>query len=93
MDRAKSLDLAISQLEKTFGKGTVMRLGSREKLAVDTVPTGSLALDLVLVGFFLKRLRLTWNSDIHGRWRYLLVASLVAVDLVLRRHQRALLRC
>ena len=48
MDRAKSLDLAISQLEKTFGKGTVMRLGSREKLAVDTVPTGSLALDLVL---------------------------------------------
>ena len=34
VDKTKSLDLAISQLEKTFGKGTVMRLGSREKLAV-----------------------------------------------------------
>ncbi len=48
MDKSKSLDLAISQLEKTFGKGTVMRLGSREKLAVEIVPTGSLALDLAL---------------------------------------------
>jgi recombination protein RecA len=48
VDKTKSLDLAISQLEKTFGKGTVMRLGSRENLAVDTVPTGSLALDLAL---------------------------------------------
>jgi recombination protein RecA len=48
VDKTKSLDLAISQLEKTFGKGTVMRLGSREKLAVETVPTGSLALDIAL---------------------------------------------
>jgi recombination protein RecA len=48
LDKTKSLDLAISQLEKTFGKGTVMRLGSRENLAVDIVPTGSLALDLAL---------------------------------------------
>ena len=48
MDKTKSLDLAISQLEKTFGKGTVMRLGSREKLAVETIPTGSLALDIAL---------------------------------------------
>jgi recombination protein RecA len=48
VDKTKSLDLAISQLEKTFGKGTVMRLGSREKLAIDIVPTGSLALDIAL---------------------------------------------
>jgi len=49
LDKTKSLDLAISQLEKTFGKGTVMRLGSREQLAVETVPTGALALDIALV--------------------------------------------
>jgi recombination protein RecA len=48
LDKTKSLDLAISQLEKAFGKGTVMRLGSRENLEVGTVPTGSLALDIAL---------------------------------------------
>jgi recombination protein RecA len=48
LDKSKSLELAISQLEKSFGKGTVMRLGSRENLAVETVPTGSLALDIAL---------------------------------------------
>jgi recombination protein RecA len=48
LDKTKSLDLAISQLEKSFGKGTVMRLGSRENLEVGTVPTGSLALDIAL---------------------------------------------
>src|SRR5207249_2291825 len=48
LDKLKSLDLAISQLEKAFGKGTVMRLGSRENLGIDIIPTGSIALDLAL---------------------------------------------
>jgi recombination protein RecA len=48
LDKEKTLELAISQLEKQFGKGSVMRLGSREKLEVATIPTGSLALDLAL---------------------------------------------
>jgi recombination protein RecA len=48
LDKQRSLELAISGLEKQFGKGSVIRLGSREKLEVATIPTGSLALDLAL---------------------------------------------
>jgi recombination protein RecA len=42
------LELALSQIEKQFGKGSVMRLGQRPTLNVDTVSTGSIALDLAL---------------------------------------------
>ncbi len=48
MDKLKTLDLAIGQIEKQFGKGAIMRLGSREKLEVEVVSTGALALDLAL---------------------------------------------
>ncbi|MBI3909966.1 MAG: recombinase RecA [Armatimonadetes bacterium] len=48
MEKERSLELAIGQLEKQFGKGSVMRLGSRERLQVEVIPTGSLALDLAL---------------------------------------------
>lgn len=48
MDKAKTLDLALGQIEKQFGKGSVMRLGSRPRLAVDVIPTGALSLDLAL---------------------------------------------
>lgn len=48
MDKEKTLELAVGQIEKQFGKGAVMRLGSRPRLAVDVIPTGSLALDLAL---------------------------------------------
>jgi recombination protein RecA len=48
-DREKALDLALSQLERSFGKGTVMRLGEvSARMAVDVIPTGSIALDLAL---------------------------------------------
>ena len=47
-DKKKALQTAISQIEKTFGKGTVMRLGDRPDMNVDAVPTGSLALDAAL---------------------------------------------
>lgn len=42
-----------------------------------------LALDLVLAGVFLKRFQRVWSSDVEGRWRYLLVASLVATPILL----------
>ena len=47
-DRSKALDLAVGQIEKQFGKGSIMRLG--DKLAEDlaVVSTGSLALDIAL---------------------------------------------
>ncbi|MBW3623806.1 MAG: recombinase RecA [Armatimonadetes bacterium] len=47
-DKTKALDLAISQIERQFGKGTVVRLGEATKLNVDSIPTGSLALDIAL---------------------------------------------
>ena len=47
-DRKKALQTAISQIEKNFGKGTVMRLGDRPDMNVDAIPTGSLALDAAL---------------------------------------------
>jgi recombination protein RecA len=47
-EREKALDVAIAQIEKSFGKGSIMRLGEGAKLAVETIPTGSISLDLAL---------------------------------------------
>ncbi|MDO5721009.1 MAG: recombinase RecA [Actinomycetaceae bacterium] len=47
-DRNKALELALSQIDKQFGKGSVMRLGDDSRPAVQTIPTGSLALDVAL---------------------------------------------
>ncbi len=47
-DKQKALETALSQLEKTYGKGAIMRLGDNINMNVEAVPTGSLALDLAL---------------------------------------------
>ena len=47
-DKRKALDTAIAQIEKNFGKGTVMRLGDKPEMQIDAIPTGSLALDAAL---------------------------------------------
>lgn len=47
-DRNKALELALSQIDKQFGKGSVMRLGDDTRQAVRVIPTGSLALDVAL---------------------------------------------
>ena len=47
-EREKALDMALSQIEKSFGKGSIMRMGDREHLEVAVIPTGSLAIDLAL---------------------------------------------
>jgi recombination protein RecA len=48
-DRQRALDAAIGQIERAFGKGSVMKLGQRERaVEIDTVSTGSLGLDLAL---------------------------------------------
>jgi recombination protein RecA len=49
-DKQKSLTEAVSRMEKTFGKGSIMRLGERAHMKVDTTPTGSLSLDQALGG-------------------------------------------
>ena len=48
MDKQKALEAALGQIERAFGKGSVMKLGQQEKVDVDVVPTGSLALDIAL---------------------------------------------
>ena len=47
-EKKKALQAAISQIEKDFGKGTIMRLGENARMNVEAVPTGSLTLDLAL---------------------------------------------
>lgn len=48
MDKQKALDTALSQIEKIFGKGSIMKLGQRPAVEVDAVSTGSLSLDMAL---------------------------------------------
>ncbi len=48
-DRAKAVDLAISQIERQFGKGSIMRLGAKERIEdIAVIPTGALSLDIAL---------------------------------------------
>jgi recombination protein RecA len=48
--KAQALDLALAQIEKQFGKGSIMRLGEAHAVNVETIPTGSISLDLALGG-------------------------------------------
>ena len=48
MDKEKALAAALAQIEKSFGKGSIMKLGQRPHVDVDTIPTGSLGLDIAL---------------------------------------------
>ena len=48
MDKLKSLETTISQIERSFGKGSVMRLGEREVVEIDAISSGSLSLDVAL---------------------------------------------
>jgi recombination protein RecA len=47
-DRVKALESALSQIEKQFGKGSVMRLGDEGRPPIEVIPTGSIALDIAL---------------------------------------------
>jgi len=48
--KTRALDLAVSQIEKQFGSGSIMRLGDTSKIHIETIPTGSLGLDIALGG-------------------------------------------
>src|SRR6187402_1918447 len=48
VDREKALESALAQIDRQFGKGSVMRLGSDERAPVEVIPTGSLGLDIAL---------------------------------------------
>ncbi len=47
-DKKKALETAISQIERAYGKGSIMRMGSQSALQIEAIPTGSLGLDLAL---------------------------------------------
>lgn len=47
-ERKKAIDLALSQIEKSFGKGAIMKLGDAKKVPIETIPTGSISLDAAL---------------------------------------------
>src|SRR5690606_24551440 len=47
-DREKALDTALAQIERAFGKGSVMRLGEEARAPVEVIPTGAIALDVAL---------------------------------------------
>lgn len=47
-DREKALELAVAQIEKSYGKGSVMRLGDEARQPISVIPTGSIALDVAL---------------------------------------------
>ena len=48
MDRQKALDAALAQIDRAFGKGSVMKLGQRETMEIEAISTGSLGLDIAL---------------------------------------------
>jgi recombination protein RecA len=64
MDRSKAMDLAITQIERQFGKGSIMKLGGAEPVAdVPAISTGSLSLDIALGTFGVPRGRVI---EIYG---------------------------
>jgi recombination protein RecA len=48
MDRDKALEMALGQIEKQYGKGSVMKMGDRPEMSIEAIPTGAFALDLAL---------------------------------------------
>src|SRR3990170_6079729 len=48
MDKQKALDAALAQIDRAFGKGSAMKLGSREAIQIEAISTGSLGLDIAL---------------------------------------------
>ena len=47
-ERAKALEAALGQIDKQFGAGSVMRMGEKEAMAIETISTGALPLDIAL---------------------------------------------
>jgi recombination protein RecA len=62
-ERGRAVDAAILAIEKQFGRGSIMKLGSAERQSVDSIPTGSIALDLALGVGGVPRGRIT---EIYG---------------------------
>jgi recombination protein RecA len=78
-DKRKSLDLAVAQIEKQFGQGSIMRLGAERAIVpVEVIPTGSLALDLSLGVGGVPRGRIVEVFGPEGSGKTTLTTSIVA---------------
>lgn len=64
MDKEKALDMALAQIEKQFGRGSIMKLGERPKFDESVIPTGAISLDLALGVGGVPRGRIT---EIYGQ--------------------------
>ena len=53
-DKKKALETAMQQIEKMYGKGSIMRYGAESTMNVESIPTGSLSLDLALASPYLS---------------------------------------
>ena len=97
-DRDKALEMALSQIDKQFGKGSIMRMGEKGSMAIEAVSTGALALDLALGIGGLPRGRVTeiYGPESSGKStlamheaikRRRLEAVALAARLIARRHE------
>jgi recombination protein RecA len=78
-DREKALDLAIGQIEKQFGRGAIMRLGEAQvRMVVETIPTGSISLDLALGVGGIPRGRVTEIFGGEGAGKSTLAQHIIA---------------
>ena len=79
LDRDKALDMALAQIDKQFGKGSVMRLGDSPEVAMKVIPTGSIALDIALGVGGLPRGRVVevYGPEASGKTTVALQASRV----------------
>jgi len=72
-DREKALDAALGQIEKQFGKGSIMRMGENLHMNIESIPTGALALDMALGIGGLPRGRIVElygpESSVSRHWR------------------------
>src|SRR5579862_773127 len=62
-EREKAIELALTQIERRFGKGAIMKLGDTARVNIEAIPTGSVALDLALGVGGVPRGRIT---EIYG---------------------------
>ena len=78
VDKERALDIARAQLEKSFGRGALMRLGETAQATVEVIPTGSIALDLALGVGGIPRGRITEIYGTEGSGKTTLALHLVA---------------
>ena len=69
-DRDKALDMALAQIDKQFGKGSIMRMGEKGSMAVEAISTGALSLDLALgIGKIAAPRAAAWHLRAFGKFR------------------------